>query len=218
MGTLRKGADLLSKTESSLRELIQEATTCGDYESVMKLTSWAQSIASLQGVSSPSKIGGSAAQSPSEEGIARTIRTGVLNEKRAKGLSQPPRRRSSRSGYPKFYRQGDILAKVGWSKRSKSEYVHKASRRVVEIVANAISTSSGAADGRLLKAEDFLPGSDPVDGSEIASYKAYLALAWLRQVGLVRQHGRQGYTWTGLEGAQESVDELWKSLPVEGRL
>ena len=55
----------------------------------------------------------------------------------------PMKRRSSRpkddSGYPKFFRQGDQLIRVAWSKREKGEYQHKATYSVVQAVALAIA-------------------------------------------------------------------------------
>ena len=72
--------------------------------------------------------------------------------------------------------------------------------------------SSVGADGRLLKAEDFLPTSDPEDGSEIATYQAYLGLAWLRHEDLVHQHGRQGYTVGNSAPMCELMAQRWDSL------
>ena len=210
MDSVRKAVELLYHTENSLRGLIQEATAGGDYEVVMRLTSWAQFIKALRGPSQPESL--SPSEAPGQQNAAADSETAAkpLDDSEGHPVRKSARGGSNRSSYPKFYRQGDSLVKVGWSKRSKSEYVHKASRRVVELVAKAMSTVG--ADGRLLKAEAFLPTADPTDGNEIASYQGYLGLAWLRHEDLVHQHGRQGYTVGNSGAICELVAQRWESL------
>ena len=209
MDAVRKGVELLYQTENSLRGLIQEATASGEYDVVIRLTSWAQSIRALRGPSQPENLSQPGAANQQETADSETAAKPLENSG-GQRVRKSARRGSGRSNYPRFYRQGNTLVKVGWSKRSKSEYVHKASRRVVELVAKALS--SVGADGNLLKTEDFLPTSDARDGSEIASYQAYLGLAWLRNEDLVHQHGRQGYTVGSPATICELVAQRWDSL------
>ena len=210
MDTVQRGRARLSETEDALQALIQEATASGEYDSVIKLTSWAQTVKGLRGAASSRKSTGSGLSSQKSRASHSTAPS---DAPRAGGPDRRTRLVGSRSSYPQFYRQGDTLVKVGWSKQSRSEYVHKAARRVVELVARAICNTP-VTKGRFLKAEDFLPTSDPEDGAEIANYQGYLALAWLRQAGLVEQHGREGYTWAVLGPPDCWVSE-WENLPTK---
>src|SRR5262245_52638996 len=113
--------EIIRKTENSLRELVAGAAQSGEYESVAEINHWAREIAQIA-------VGGQ--------------RDPVMPPKApvpgsAARLHRPSRRRKKRSrpspaGYPKFYRHGDELVKVGWSKREGDEYVHKSPKQVLE--------------------------------------------------------------------------------------
>ncbi len=100
--------------------------------------------------------------------------------------------------------------KVGCSKRGRKEYEHKAPRRVVDALVDAIARRS--ANGRRFTVEDVFPLKDGRDHSVVPSYQAYVALAWLKTQGLVRQRGRSGYTLrTGLH-LRDAVVASWSNL------
>jgi hypothetical protein len=112
--------------------------------------------------------------------------------------------------YPKFFRQGDQLVKIGWSKTTRGEYEHKAPHRVVSALTAAIEKHSR--NGKRFTVENLLPLKDLQDQSEIPSYQVYVALAWLKLGNLIKQHGRRGYSLkrsTRLPGAAEA---LWQQL------
>jgi hypothetical protein len=111
-------------------------------------------------------------------------------------------------GYPRFVRKGDALIKIGWSKRSKEEYQHKAPRKVVAMLIDRIA--SAGANGGLVTAQDFVPLVDPADKSPVPDYQTYLCLAWLRENGLLNQHGRQGYTVADPQSFERNVAEAWE--------
>ena len=199
---LDKAETVLRQTETSLQGIIQEATAARDYDAVMKLTDWARTIVALQ----RPHVG--------MEPAAESTATGVRDSKDKSGsgsIRGQSQDSALRRSYPRFHREDDLLAKVGWSKRAKSEYVHKAPHRVVQLVADALCKAGVA--GTMFKATDCLPTSDPDNGEEIASYQAYLVLAWLRDAGIVRQHGRQGYTVVELDSPRDTIDRLWSALP-----
>ena len=50
-------------------------------------------------------------------------------------------------------------------------------------------------------------------GKEIPSYQAYLALAWLRSVEAISKDGREGYRADLPKLSEESMNQLWESLP-----
>jgi hypothetical protein len=126
------------------------------------------------------------------------------------GSAVRTRRAPPKGKYPKFFRQGDHLVKVSWSKKERGEYQHKAARRVVEPLAVAIARR--AANGRQFTSEDIFPLKDPEDGGEVPSYQAYAALAWFKASGPVRPHGRRGYTAGNPERLLEAVATAWEKL------
>lgn len=129
----------------------------------------------------------------------------------AKHAGRAGRKRAPRKGlYPKFYREGDCLVKVAWSKKERGEYQHKAPHRVAELLAAAIGKRSG--NGRLFTSEDIFPLKDPEGGGDVPSYQAYAALAWFRQSGLVQAHGRRGYTVKKNSRLADLLTAAWQDL------
>jgi hypothetical protein len=112
--------------------------------------------------------------------------------------------------YPQFLREGEELVKVGWSKRKRSEYRHKAPKRLVMLVARAIERA--AVNGERIVMEKAFPVSDPELGGDVPSYQAYLTLAWLRKEKLINQHGRQGYSLIDDSAIEENFEQRWNRL------
>lgn len=113
--------------------------------------------------------------------------------------------------YPCFEREGDRLIKMGWSKRDRRAYEHRAPRDAVFVFASRLAARAGG--GRSFTMDELLPLTDE-QGREIPSYQAYLALAWLRNAGVVERRGKDGYLLRNgtLESAQ--LTQLWNSTPV----
>jgi hypothetical protein len=129
----------------------------------------------------------------------------------AKRAGSAGRKRAPKKGlYPQFYREGDYLVKVAWSKKERGEYQHKAPRQVAELLAAAIAKRSG--NGRMFTSEDIFPLKDPQGGGDVPSYQAYAALAWFRQSGLVQPHGRRGYTAKNPGRSSELLTTAWEHL------
>ncbi|MCM3903961.1 MAG: hypothetical protein ND866_19850, partial [Pyrinomonadaceae bacterium] len=133
--------------EKGLQDLLAKAAAKGDYSEVIQLTSWAKVIRSLAddaqaddalvAVASPGKHASSG--TPAQSGSRRLI-------KRA-----PHRRSSSKpEGYPKFFRSEDELVKIGWSKREREEYQHKAPYKVLNLLVRRLATVG--AGGRMFAA------------------------------------------------------------------
>ncbi|WP_242101570.1 hypothetical protein [Lysobacter sp. M2-1] len=96
------------------------------------------------------------------------------------------------TNYPRFERHGDNLVKVGWSKREKAEYEHKAPLRAVVMVADAVRKKG--VDGRIFQISALLPYTGPDGETTVPDYQVYLIVAWWRAIGLLEQHGRKGYS------------------------
>jgi len=162
-----KAVKILAKCETELRSLVASAADSGDYDAILRITSWAKQVSAM------------AAAVP-DTSIERPV-SGRSAKKSATCRS-----------YPRFARRGDQLVKFGWSKREKNEYEHKAPRQVPLNLARVAATAGK--DGRIFQVNALLPLSDPTDGGEIPDYQVYLVIAWWRSIGLLDQHGRQGYS------------------------
>src|SRR3972149_6531370 len=189
MDTTKQAIEVLAGAEKRLRELVGTAAAGGDYKAAEQVMAWARALGEL--VSDPSLT--ETFPLPSRE--------------------LPPARRSRRTpakgDYPRFFRRGDDLIKIGWSKKKREEYEHKTPRRVLVALANAIARRSN--NGKVFETDELFPLKDD-DGSEFPGYQSYVALAWLRTLGLVEQRGREGYKVVSPATLGARVGEAWNSV------
>jgi hypothetical protein len=211
MDTAKRAMTLLAEAERQLRELVGVAAAVGEYDAVQQITDWARRVGALvqdaQDAERTEAV--PTGEAMRDDGCTavggRPARLGSSTARRSKRLP-------AKGEYPKFCRRGDQLVKIGWSKREKTEYEHKAPRQAVDVLTTAIARR--ADNGKLFTVEDLLPLKNPADGSEIPSYQAYVALAWFRRLGLVKQHGRRGYSVKGPSRVGEAVVASWEQLPA----
>jgi hypothetical protein len=108
-----------------------------------------------------------------------------------------PKARKKASPYPKFRREGNALLKLGWSRKSKAEYEHRAPREAVLAVAGRVaevaSHGNSVTTSRFM-VEDLGEVHVAQGDAAISSCQVYLCIAWFRRAGLVVQHGRRGYS------------------------
>ncbi len=183
-----KAVKILAKCEADLRALVAAAADGGDYDAVLRITSWARQLSAMSG-------GGTSATAEKRHSIEGT------------------KKANARPAYPRFARRGDQLVKFGWSKRKKSEYEHKVSRHAALALARAASNVGN--DGLIFQVNALLPLRDPADGSEIPDYQVYLVIAWWRSASLLDQHGRQGYSIPNAGQLPQAVESAWSKLPEE---
>jgi hypothetical protein len=191
---------ILRDAETKLRQLAGEAVSAGDYAAIIKVAAWAKELSDI--------VKSSAPEGSVKAGDAQGAATATAKPKGA------PRRLSSRTPgreYPRFLRRGDQLIRVAWSKREKKEYQHKASYSALKALAMALAEAGR--EGRVFSTDQVLPIRDPADGSEIPKYQSYVCIAWLKQVGLIDQHGRQGYSVPRLHEFKDTVESIWRTFP-----
>jgi hypothetical protein len=227
MGAIDEAIEVVRAAEQKLRRLIVQAVEQADYGHLSLLAEWAKQLNAILGADAPSKASLDAAREP---GPTVADHTGNGTDHPA----APPRGRAGRSatrtaigvghdgnvrnrkgkkpGYPKFLREGELLVKVGWSRREKQPYEHKAPRSVVSALVQALLRVG--AGGKRFTTESLFPLKEPGDGSEIPVYQAYVTLALLRANGLIVQHGRQGYSLREEKDLTAAVDRLWNHLPA----
>ena len=154
------------------------------------------------------------------DGVARLLRGQPGDRPAARPHRAAPYRRGQRNvanrgaltrkKYPRFERHDLKLVKVGWSKKGRDEYEHRAPRDAV--VAFVRHLTSKVKPGKTFVVEELLPVPDST-GGEIPSYQVYMTLAWLRHARAVEKRGRDGYALSNgrLEGS--GFDALWDRLP-----
>jgi hypothetical protein len=159
---------------------------------------------STDGVPSGPRLQPKTAEPPSTEKVPRSARP-----------PSPPRRKDlnkNSAKYPLFLRYGGDLVKIGWSKKLRAQYEHKSPKEVLDLLAATLANLGS--DGRRFTMEQVLPHMN-LNGLDVPTYQTYLCLAWLRDAGLLHQHGRQGYS-VGTEGAlSEQVNFRWQDLPLK---
>jgi hypothetical protein len=184
METIGRAARIVGDAENNLKKLLAETASGGNYSLVVQLAGWAHSLSDLL-----SEITGA-----DPEGSSVAVNAKAPDGTRS-DVTEPlpaPQKKRRAGEYPRFFRNGETLVKIGWSKSEKAEYEHKAPLAVLTDLAAAISAAAIRKSNFVMEAIIPLKGSR--DGNEIPSYQVYLCLAWLRAQGLVVQHGRQGYS------------------------
>lgn len=231
METLKQASEVIRAAEERLRELISEAAARAEYDQLPQLADWAKQLGAI--VAGPQAVpsvlvppgdraAGAITHSPGPESelpLAVPFRPQRELARQPRPTRSSPRKggRTRKKGhgtrkvgeYPKFLRDGDSLVKIGWSKKEKATYEHKAPRRILTALAGALEKTGRG--GKRFGFEELLPLPDP-DGGEIPSYQAYLALAWLRAENLLTQHGRQGYSIPDGTDLTTLITERWEEL------
>ena len=198
MGTIQNAKRVLVEAEGSLRQLIEQGLREQRYGDVAEVAALAEGLSRLL-------------QSHS---VPDGMRPETAMVSSAPPAGQPTGRSRGKVGkgdYPRFEREGDKLIKIGWSKKNKSAYEHRAPREAVISFARHLAGS--VSEGKRFAVEALMPVADVSNGGEIPAYQVYLTLAWLRSNGVVQKKGRDGYVLRRGALADGALDVLWTSLP-----
>jgi hypothetical protein len=196
--------------------LLLRVASEGDYEQVAVLAEWAQRLREITAQAGPAK--GTSGALSGINGQTQPRTHSPVAAPSASANRSPERRKTGRrtkstakqADYPRFHRDRDELVKIGWSKKKKAEYCHKAPWPVVRAVVKAIEAKGAIGDK--FDFEQLLPICME-SGSEVPSYQSYLVLAWLRHERLITRHGRQGYSVSSDVNLPDIVQERWNLLP-----
>lgn len=202
MSIQSRASSVLNEAEGKLRQLAAEAASSGDYAAIVKVAAWAKAVGDLVRSASPESR-----QNPT--GTPRKLGRGAKKSGAASRSTAP----SETKAYPRFYRRGDQLFRVAWSKRDKKEYLHKSPRSAISALVSALAKVGR--EGRVFSTDELLPLTSADDGAEIPNYQTYVCIAWLKHTGLIEQHGRQGYSIPQLAQLEGSVESMWQSLPQQ---
>jgi hypothetical protein len=219
MEPLLQATEVVRQAEGELRQLLLRTAEQGDYETARMLAEWANHLKQM--VQQNGSVNREPRFTEEANGPARSYveaRAFVAPiPKRSKTEKARPKRaprkkpKNARAEYPKFLREGEELLKIGWSKREKTAYRHKAPKQVVLLVVQALQVAGKS--GERFTMDQVLPIRDPESDDEVPTYQAYLSLAWLRKEQLIVQHGREGYSVRPDINLMDAVAERWKLLP-----
>ena len=204
MNAIHQAVHALTEAETALKRLIAEAAERGEYSSIENLARWASTLGAMCAEQSPATHQSEATLSPGSPVPVKSVAITKPKGVRANG-------RAKRRSYPVFAKSGDMLVKIAWSKSSKSEYQHKSPRAAIKKLAESLARH--AKSNAVVSMEKVLPLKAD-DGSEIPDYQVYVSLAWLRQIGAVKQNGRQGYTVKKISELVQKIDTAWNTLPA----
>ena len=200
MAKPEKVVEVLRACERQMRLAIAEAAAAADPGRLTQLVGWLTDIQRILGEADAAK-GGRAEGAAGVPTVAKEVlRATPLNGRNERNAKQ----------YPQFYRDGEALVKVGWSRKSREEYEHKAPKAAVLAVAAALADAGRAK--RRITMEKVMPVRDAASNADVPDYQVYVTLAWLRELNVVVQHGRQGYTLAGNGELQQLIGKSWDSL------
>ena len=216
MNIAEEANDICARAESALRVLMQKAIETGEYRHLPNLARMAEQLNALgermtQPIAEPTPVN-MPVEKASKKSKAQKRRSGK-NHSRDIGKQQgkKPALQPSGHGYPKFQREDDWIIKIGWSKNLKSEYQHRAPKKVVDALVKSVLNAG--ANEKVFSVDELMPIADPEDGTAIPGYQVYIALAWLRTEGLLQQHGREGYSLFAPINMVETVEKRWSAIP-----
>lgn len=208
-----EASEIVLKAEQAVRDLLLRVVSEGDYDLAAILMGWARQLRDMGERIADSSCVSTASLEPrpspplntdGRAGNTTAHRKAPSAGRKAKKPAQP-----GKADYPRFYRERDELVKIGWSKKRRAEYRHKAPWPIVQKVVQVIEEKGTR--GTMFLLEDLLPVTNQ-DGSEIPSYQVYLVFAWLKQEHLIIQHGRRGYTLVPAINLMKNVEQNWRIL------
>ena len=185
----------LRKAELEVSKAIQLAAESHNWSLVSGLTEVAKRL---------SEFSANNARSPAQPSPDKD-----LQKKDKKQRSS--QRGSRKSQYPKYYVEDRTLFKVGWSKKSKKEYIQKVETSIVEAIISKYFNSVGA--GNKFQIPDLLPIPDD-KGSHYSDYLVYLAFGLLKSEEFFVEHERGTFSSAdSLDNMKSRTRTLLESLP-----
>ena len=195
---------LLADAEKALRDLMQRELQSQRYSELAELARMADAIARVLRGDGPAPT---AANAPGSGQLTPKPPPKKANSPAPKPTVKPT---ASKGHYPRFERDGDKLVKIGWSKKNREAYEHRAPREAVIAFVRHLARS--VAEGHVFAVDDLIPVPD-ASGGALPAYQVYLTLAWLRHAGAVEKKGRSGYVLRNGSFENGHIDPIWNEIP-----
>lgn len=193
----------LDEAEKRLRDAAARAAAIGDYDNLTLITHWAKKLNALRAEANGLANGDVRPEAPPRR---RSASAGV---DRLGSRSSGTRATKAVRRAPIFTRDSDFLVKSARSRKSRGNYEHRAPAEVLFVVADCLS--EWRSTKKLLVADQLLDAYAKRKGTPIP-YQVYVALGWLVQIGLVRRHGRSGYSVPSPTTIIEDAHKAWAAL------
>lgn len=203
MPDLVQAHELITNAEAGMRALMARALAEHRYQDVAEVAPLAEAVAKL------TLRGASIAANEITPAVGSPAQSENIPPPQPTKDAYTKTRRAGQDDYPRFERDGDKLVKVGWSKKDRREYEHRAPREAVFAVASRLV--GFGRPGKLFSMETLLPFKGGA-GGDIRSYQAYLALAWFRFMGAVEQRGKDGYSVANDALNPADLSTAWDNL------
>jgi len=203
MSILEDARKVLAEAEQSLKSLIEKGIKEQAYTDVARIANLAAGLSRL--TSPPASL-------PAAEQRGARQKQGLTGEARRSVDNKKTSRAEARLRYPRFERDGERLIKIGWSKKSREAYEHRAGKET--LLAFARHLTQRVPVGSLFSVEEILPVIDGTTGAELPAYQVYLGVAWLRGAGILEKKGRDGYILRDGDLDDEGFGRLWDSVPA----
>lgn len=207
MSIQEKAFAIIQSAETQLRKLLADSAGASSYDELaflVRLCSELEGLSKHPPIIDEKHVDNGTALKPAELKAAAGIAPVTT-------VGGPARRSRPKPEYPWFYRDGDALVKVGWSKSNKSEYEHRSPSPAIEATIEAVQGATTSSE-QLFAMEEVLPNVRLPDGTEPPSYQPYLVMAWLRSCGLISTHGRSGYTVDNRDTFRDRAHEQFARL------
>ena len=184
----QKSDIIFANTKRSLSELIGKAAEAERFEEASRIAKLAQKV---------------------DEIYAEWRAVGVPMLPAKGETTKKTQASRSKTKYPFFAKDGDRLIKFGWSKKRKKRYEHKVQFDVVPALADYLLQKIG--ENVEFKAKQIIPFK--AEAKKVPDYQVYLAIAWLRQLGILIKRGRETYLLKLATNSSE-LKQNFNSLPA----
>lgn len=197
METTKKIYNVLDKAESEIRQIGADAFRVGDDTTAASARDVVNALKALR-----------LQLNKHNKEIITSSSKHLATKSQSKKTTSKKSQRRKQASYPKYNIRNGALIRIGWSKKRKTEYLHKAPRKIFDRTVEAMSTL--AVTGRSpFMAEKIIEQASDSKG-EVPSYQVYMIIGLLRDYGYINQVGREGYIIPS--------DILTQSLDIWGKL
>lgn len=196
---MNKIIDVLNRTELELQEVIASAAKGGDYKLIDLARRYAVQIHEMQTALNNST------NNPVSKAELKEDAPKV--QMQASDISTSKKKKKKKSHYPKYEIEHNSLSRIGWSKKGKKEYSHKASKSIYSLTVAAMEKLSKASAGPFM-AEDIIAKVNDTADQPIPAYQIYVVIGYLKDRECIQQIGREGYNIP--TDIKEQSNSMWK--------
>jgi len=196
------------KVESRVQDILARAIA-----ELAKVSSEAAGSQDFSGSNLANSVAGQLAELVGAQGDRSVANATSAMHRPQRNTARSKRAKPASGDYPKFYRRNSTLCRIGWSRKGKSEYVHKVSRSAFDKVVHTMALLAR-------KSSEPHTGEEVMDelrrcNADVPAYQMYVTIGLLSERHCIEKNGREGYIVpTALEQmANAAWDECEKGKP-----